>query len=99
MIKKKSKKALSIEFEMLTKKLPQNPVAKFAHHINKAQCFRDRTAYSRKNKHKDLESFRIDDLTSVHTKGFVFDFVIVKRLDALTLTINKCHAQVCNSTI
>ena len=69
MTKKKPKNALVIE---LQKQLPQNPVAKFAHHINKAGFFRDRTAYSRKGKHKDRESFLIGYLTMVNKKGFVF---------------------------
>jgi hypothetical protein len=69
MTKKKPKKALVIE---LQKQLPQNPVAKFAHHVNKAGFFRDRTMYSRKGKHKDRESFLIGYLTMVNKKGFVF---------------------------
>lgn len=32
-----------------------NPVAKYAPAANKAVCFRDRTAYTRKNKHKGRE--------------------------------------------
>ena len=59
---KKSKKALNIELQTLKERLPQNLVAKFAHQVNKAQIFRDRTAYSRKNKHKDRESFLMGNL-------------------------------------
>ena len=68
MTKKKPKNALVIE---LQKQLPQNPVAKFAHHVNKAGFFRDRTMYSRKDKHKDRESFLIRYLAMMNTKGFV----------------------------
>ena len=32
-----------------------NPVAKYAHTVNKSLSFRDRTAYTRKNKHKGQE--------------------------------------------
>ncbi len=69
MTKKKPKNALVIE---LQKQLPQNPVAKFAHHVNKAGFFRDRTMYSRKGKHKDRESFLIRYLAIMNKKGFVF---------------------------
>ncbi len=65
MTKKKPKDALVIE---LQKQLLQNPVAKFARRVNKAGFFRDRTVYSRKGKHKDLESFLIGYLTIVHQK-------------------------------
>jgi hypothetical protein len=65
MSKKKTKNALVIE---LQKQLPQNPVAKFAHHVNKAGFFRDRTMYSRKGKHR--ESFLIRYLAIMNTKGF-----------------------------
>jgi hypothetical protein len=67
MSKKKPKNALVIE---LQKQLPQNPVAKFAHHVNKAGFFRDCTMYSRKGKHKDRESFLIRYLAIMNTKGF-----------------------------
>jgi hypothetical protein len=63
---KKSKNALKIELQQLNERLPQNPVAKFAHHVNKAQFFRDRTAYSRKNKHKDHESFLMGNVILNH---------------------------------
>jgi hypothetical protein len=69
MTKKKPKNALVIE---LQKQLPQNPVAKFAHHVNKAGFFRDHTVYSRKGKHKDRESFLIRYLTIMNTKRFIF---------------------------
>ena len=40
--------------------LPQNnPVAKFAHHFNKAQIFADKRKYQRKAKHSGLEPFSI----------------------------------------
>jgi hypothetical protein len=71
MTKKKPKKALVIELQKFKEQLPQNPVAKFAHHVNKAGFFRDRTMYSRKGKHKDRESFLIRYLTIMNTKGFV----------------------------
>ncbi|MGI9210967.1 MAG: DUF7230 family protein [Methylococcaceae bacterium] len=35
--------------------LQLNPVAKFAHKVNKAVVFRDHTAYTRKAKHKGRE--------------------------------------------
>ncbi len=72
MTKKKLKHELKIELQKLKEQLPQNPVAKFAHHVNKAGFFRDRTVYSRKGKHKDRESFRIRYLAIMNTKGFVF---------------------------
>jgi hypothetical protein len=37
----------------------QNPVAKFAHHFNKSQTFRDKSKYSRKAKHARQEVFPI----------------------------------------
>ena len=72
MTKKKLKHELKIELQKLKEQLPQNPVAKFAHHVNKAGFFRDRTVYSRKGKHKDRESFRIRYLAIMNTNGFVF---------------------------
>jgi hypothetical protein len=72
MTKKKPKNALKIELQKLKKEqLPQNPVAKFAHHVNKAGFFRDRTMYSRKGKHKDRESFLIRYVAMMNTKGLV----------------------------
>jgi hypothetical protein len=71
MSKKKQKNALVIELQKLKEQLPQNPVAKFAHHVNKAGFFRDRTMYSRKGKHKDLESFHIRYVAIMNTKGFL----------------------------
>ncbi|MDD2865382.1 MAG: hypothetical protein PHC99_11780 [Methylococcales bacterium] len=71
MTKKKPKNALNIELQNLKECVPQNPVAKFAHHVNKAGFFRDRTVYSRKGKHKNNESFLIRYLAIVNTKGFV----------------------------
>lgn len=71
MTKKKTKNALKIELQNLREQLPQNPVAKFAHHANKAGFFRDRTMYSRKGKHKDCESFLMDYLAIINTKRFV----------------------------
>jgi hypothetical protein len=70
MSKKKSKKVLMIDLQKLKEQVPQNPVAKFAHHVNKAGFFRDRTVYSRKDKHKDRESFLIRYLTIFNKKGF-----------------------------
>lgn len=72
MSKKKPKNALKIELQKLKEQLPQNPVAKFAHHVNKAGFFRDRTVYSRKGKHKTNEPFLIDYLAMVNKKMFVF---------------------------
>ncbi len=77
MTKKKPKNALMIE---LQKQLPQNPVAKFAHHVNKSGFFRDRTMYSRKGKHKDCESFLIRYLTMVNKKRLVSSVNTVKLL-------------------
>jgi hypothetical protein len=37
----------------------KNPVAKFAHHFNKAQVFKDKSKYQRKGKHVGLEPFSI----------------------------------------
>ncbi len=74
MSKKKPKQALKIELQNLKNSVPQNPVAKFAHHFNKAGFFRDRTMYSRKGKHKDHESFRIRYLTIINTKEFTDTF-------------------------
>lgn len=71
MSKKKTKQMLVIELRTLKENVPQNPVAKFAHHVNKAGFFRDRTVYSRKGKHKDRESFRIRYLAIMNTKEFV----------------------------
>ncbi len=34
-------------------------MAKFAHRVNRAEFFRDRTVYSRKDKHKNNEPFLI----------------------------------------
>ena len=76
MSKKKPKNALKIELQKLKEQLPQNPVAKFAHHVNKAGFFRDRTMYSRKGKHKDRESFRIRYVTIMNTKEFVGNSLI-----------------------
>lgn len=76
MTKKKPKNALKIELPKLKEQLPQNPVAKFAHHVNKAGFFRDRTVYSRKGKHKDRESFRIRYVTIMNTKEFVGNSLI-----------------------
>ena len=45
-------------------------MAKFAHHVNKAGFFRDHTVYSRKEKHKDRESFLIGYLTILNKKRF-----------------------------
>jgi hypothetical protein len=70
MSKKKSKNTLMIDFQNLKEQLPQNPVAKFAHHVNKAGFFRDRTVYSRKGKHKDRESFLIGFITIFNKKRF-----------------------------
>jgi len=70
MSKKKPKKVLTIDLQKLKEQVPQNPVAKFAHHVNKAGFFRDRTVYSRKDKHKDRESFLIGYLTIFNKKGF-----------------------------
>lgn len=72
MTKKKLKNALKLELPSLKECVPQNPVAKFAHHVNKAGFFRDCTVYSRKGKHKDRESFRIRYLVIMNTKGFTF---------------------------
>lgn len=35
----------------------KNPVAKFAHHFNKAQIYADKRKYRRKEKHSGLEPF------------------------------------------
>lgn len=35
----------------------KNPVAKYAHHFNKAQVFKDKSKYQRRNKHKGKEPF------------------------------------------
>ena len=72
MTKKKQKKVLMIDLQQLKEQLPQNPVAKFARYVNKAGFFRDRTVYSRKDKHKDLESFLIGYLTIFNKKGLSF---------------------------
>lgn len=74
MTKKKPKDELVIE---LQKQLPQNPVAKFVYHVNKAGFFRDHTVYSRKGKHKDLESFLIGYLKIVHQKRFVLPLLSI----------------------
>jgi hypothetical protein len=71
MSKKKTKQMLVIELRTLKENVPQNPVAKFAHHVNKAGFFRDRTVYSRKGKHKDRESFHIRYSVIMNTKEFV----------------------------
>lgn len=76
MSKKKTKQMLVIELRILKEKSPQNPVAKFAHHVNKAGFFRDRTMYSRKGKHKDCESFRIRYVAIINTKEFVGNTLI-----------------------
>ena len=55
MSKKKPKQELKIEFQ----NLKNNPVAKFAHRVNRAEFFRDHTVYSRKDKHKNNEPFLI----------------------------------------
>jgi hypothetical protein len=57
MSKKKAKKLAAIELLSTFNSSVQNPVAKFAHHFNNAVFFRDRTAYSRKNKHQGTEPF------------------------------------------
>jgi len=43
----------------LDKKPVKNPVAKFAHHFNKAQVFANKSKYQRKAKHSGLEPFSI----------------------------------------
>lgn len=43
----------------LADKPQHNPVAKFAHHFNKAQVFADKRQYRRKAKHSGLEPFTI----------------------------------------
>lgn len=72
MSKKKPKQKLNIEFQ----NLQNNPVAKFAHRVNRAEFFRDRTVYSRKGKHKDRESFCIRYFTIMNTKKFVENSLI-----------------------
>ncbi len=59
MSKKRVKKTVSIELPGVFNASVQNPVAKFAHHFNNAVFFRDRTSYSRKNKHKGAEPFSL----------------------------------------
>ncbi len=76
MTKKKPKNTLVIELPKQL--LPQNPVAKFAHHVNKAGFFRDRTMYSRKGKHRDSESFLIRYLVIINTKKLVTAQPLVK---------------------
>lgn len=77
MTKKKPKNALKIELQ----NLKNNPVAKFAHRVNRAEFFRDHTVYSRKGKHKNNEPFLIGDLMMVNKKMFVnvdtFNFIAV----------------------
>ncbi len=43
----------------------KNPVAKFARQFNKAQVFKDKTKYQRRNKHKGQEPFQSPLLFSV----------------------------------
>ena len=59
MSKKRAKKSVTIELPSAIKSSVQNPVAKFAYHFNNAVFFRDRTAYSRKNKHQGTEPFSL----------------------------------------
>ncbi len=47
----------------------KNPVAKFAHHFNKAQVFADKRKYQRKAKHSGLEPFSIVSYEMIE-KGF-----------------------------
>ena len=70
MSKKKPKQELKIEFQSLK----NNPVAKFAHRVNRAEFFRDRTVYPRKGKHKDCESFCIRYFKIINTKKFTDTF-------------------------
>lgn len=84
MNKKKQKEVLMIDLQQLKEQLPQNLVAKFSHHVNKAGFFRDRTVYSRKDKHKDRESFLIGYLTIFNKKGFyglITELVIYKTVN------------------
>jgi len=59
MSKKRAKKSVTIELPSAIKSSVQNPVAKFAYYFNNAVFFRDRTSYSRKNKHKGTEPFSL----------------------------------------
>lgn len=68
MTKKKQKQELKIELQ----NLKNNPVAKFAHRVNRAEFFRDRTVYSRKGKQKNCESFLIGFLNIINQKRFAF---------------------------
>jgi len=46
----------------------QNPVAKFAHRLNKSQAFLDKTRYTRKLKHNKPEVFPIIPTTALLEK-------------------------------
>jgi hypothetical protein len=59
MTKKRAKKSLKSDVLSVDNSVVQNSVAKFAHHFNNAVFFRDRTSYSRKNKHKGTEPFSL----------------------------------------
>lgn len=71
MTKKKTKHKLKIELQ----NLKHNPVAKFAHRVNRAEFFRDRTVYSRKGKQKNCESFLIGYQKIINKKGFALQSI------------------------
>jgi hypothetical protein len=87
MSKKKPKNNLVIELKNLSEHVTKmNPVAKFAHHVNKAGFFRDHTMYSRKNKHKNSEPFLIRYLMIADKKRF--------EISSISIEDAKCKTQI-----
>jgi hypothetical protein len=76
MSKKNATKSTTLARVDLRESPPHNPVAKFAHHFNNAVFFRDRTSYSRKNKHKGTEPFSLylHAAVTVYRERFTYFF-------------------------
>ena len=76
MSKKNATKSTALARVDLRESPPHNPVAKFAYHFNNAVFFRDRTSYSRKNKHKGTEPFSLylHAAVTVYRERFTYFF-------------------------
>jgi hypothetical protein len=94
MSKKRAKKSVTIELPSVIKSSVQNPVAKFAYHFNNAVFFRDRTSYSRKNKHKGTEPFSLylHAAVAVYRERFThffddFKFQISNKISSISISV------------
>lgn len=65
----------------------KNPVAKYAHHFNKAQVFKDKTRYQRNTKHKGREAFNMSLKKNILK---AFTFFCVKSLHVVMGYPNQC---------